>query len=582
MQSGNSDGDLGSCIFNTSGNHPIEFNIFIDEALPQSSAYLSLFVEDVDWPDEVNEVFLNGNSLGYITGEDELNYSTMFIIPDISWLRWGNNLIQIDVDQLNVGNWCARVNSGQIVTDYQGAQADASVRSLDSDTAVYSYSDLVTIDAEVDTIVASQTTRLELILRDPNGTIIDFDTNTAAHSWVITGSDDEPYQWQFNLPASGVDGFWAVTLTVYDEVSGLFQDTVTVTFAVPDGTLLEPSVSSITPDNGDEAQTTAVTIAGSNFDAGTTCTVGGAALTSLVFVNNTTITAVVPVSLSPAAHDVVCTNSYGSGTLASGFTVNDVDIPAVLDLNGTDAGSGFAVLFTQANAPIPIVDGDLSITDADGTTLASATVTLTNMPNGVDESLSVDVTGTAITAVYSNTSGILTLTGLDSIANYEQVLRTTVYNNTAATVDQTDRVVAFIVNDGAVDSNTANSVITIGTPVAAADNYIVAEDGSLAEPAPGVLTNDIDGNSETLTAVFDTTTSDGTLNFLTDGSFTYDPDENFCGADSFTYHATDSTDDSNTVTVTIDVTCANDNPVAVDDLDATDEDTAVSNRSPQQ
>ena len=575
IQSGNADGDLNSCVFNTNDNHPIEFNIFIDEALPQSSAYLSLFVEDVDWPDEVNEVFLNGHSLGYITGEDEQNYSTLFVIPDISWLRWGQNIIQIDVDQLNVGNWCAQVNNAQIVTDYQGAEADANVRSMSSDAAVYAYSDPVTIDLEVDTTVASQTTRLELILRDPDGTIIDFDTNTAAHNWVINGSEDEPYQWQFNLPASGTDGFWAVTLTVYDEASGLFQDTRTVTFAVPDTAFLQPTVTSITPDNGDEAQQTAVSISGSNFDAGTTCTVGGVALNSLVVVNNTTITAVVPNTLVPAAHDVVCTNSYGSDTLGGGFTVNDVDIAAVLDLNGADAGSGFAALFTKATSPISIVDSDLTVTDTDSVTLTWATATLINFPDGTDELLAVDVTGTSITAVYSTTTGVLTLDGPDTIAHFEQVMRTTTYANAAIAPDQTNRVVAFVVHDGDVDSNTANSVISIGTPMATDDNYNVAEDGSLNVTAPGVLDNDVDGNGEPLTAVLESTTSDGTLNLLADGSFNYAPDENFCGTDSFTYHATDGTDASNTVTGTITVTCTNDAPVAVDDTDVTDEDTAV-------
>ena len=47
--------------------------------------------------------------------------------------------------------------------------------------------------------------------------------------------------------------------------------------------------------------------------------------------------------------------------------------------------------------------------------------------------------------------------------------------------------------------------------------------------------------------------------------FTYTPDANFNGTDSFTYTANDGTADSNVATVTITVTAVNDAPVAVND-----------------
>ncbi len=57
-------------------------------------------------------------------------------------------------------------------------------------------------------------------------------------------------------------------------------------------------------------------------------------------------------------------------------------------------------------------------------------------------------------------------------------------------------------------------------------------------------------------AVLDTNVSDGTLSFFSDGAFSYTPGYQFVGTDSFTFHATDGMDDSNTATVTIDVTNA--------------------------
>ena len=84
-----------------------------------------------------------------------------------------------------------------------------------------------------------------------------------------------------------------------------------------------------------------------------------------------------------------------------------------------------------------------------------------------------------------------------------------------------------------------------------------------------------DTENDPLTAVLVSTTSSGTLALASDGSFTYDPNTNFNGVDSFTYNATDGTNLSNTATVTITVKPVNDAPVALDDTYMTDEDTQL-------
>jgi len=103
-------------------------------------------------------------------------------------------------------------------------------------------------------------------------------------------------------------------------------------------------------------------------------------------------------------------------------------------------------------------------------------------------------------------------------------------------------------------------------PVANDDYYETPEDTPLNVPADGVLTNDIDPEDDQLNASKISDPSNGTLTaFNQDGSFTYVPDDNWCGVDSFTYVANDSFMDSNIATVYIDVTCVNDIPVANDD-----------------
>ncbi|MGB4596070.1 MAG: Ig-like domain-containing protein [Anaerolineaceae bacterium] len=100
-------------------------------------------------------------------------------------------------------------------------------------------------------------------------------------------------------------------------------------------------------------------------------------------------------------------------------------------------------------------------------------------------------------------------------------------------------------------------------PMAAADTYTTIEDTVLMVTAPGVLTNDTD--AEALTAVLVDDVSNGSLVLAEDGSFTYTPDLNFNGEDSYTYKAFDGDLYSDVVTVTITVTPVNDAPTAVGD-----------------
>ena len=77
-----------------------------------------------------------------------------------------------------------------------------------------------------------------------------------------------------------------------------------------------------------------------------------------------------------------------------------------------------------------------------------------------------------------------------------------------------------------------------------------------------MLGDDTDAEGDDLTAVLVSGAGDGTVTLAADGSFTYEPDANYCGDDSFTYKANDGTDDSNVATVSIDVECVNDPPNA--------------------
>lgn len=127
----------------------------------------------------------------------------------------------------------------------------------------------------------------------------------------------------------------------------------------------------------------------------------------------------------------------------------------------------------------------------------------------------------------------------------------------------------FLVQDrrlppgGAMSATLQVGAVTTG-PVATADAYTTLEDTPLAMAAPGVLIND-SGDPLTRTATLVSGTSHGTVNLLVDGSFSYTPQTDYFGPDSFVYRLTDGAA-SSTATANITVQPANDAPVAVADV----------------
>ncbi len=85
---------------------------------------------------------------------------------------------------------------------------------------------------------------------------------------------------------------------------------------------------------------------------------------------------------------------------------------------------------------------------------------------------------------------------------------------------------------------------------------------------------DVDGNP--LTASVVDSPAHGTLIFNSDGSFSYTPNADYNGTDSFTYKVSDGTADSAIQTININITPVNDTPVGADGTVITLEDTAVS------
>jgi VCBS repeat-containing protein len=312
-----------------------------------------------------------------------------------------------------------------------------------------------------------------------------------------------------------------------------------------------------------------------------------------------------------ARGDIACKFLPGNRPVADAQQVEtDEDVPVAITLSATDPDGDYPLTYEIVTPP---ASGALSGTAPD--------VTYTPNPDfhGVDSFTfkAVDSTGAAsddttvtITVISVNDAPVAaddtattvedTAVVIDVVANDDDVDGDALSvlsvgdppNGTAA--DNGDGTVtytpdagftgsdsfAYDISDGNGGTDTASVTVTVAAvnhaPVANADSYTVDEDATLTVPALlGVLANDTDEDNDDLSAAVVGSTTDGDVTLNSDGSFTYQPNANFNGTDSFTYVASDGTDDSNEATVSITVSAVNDDPVASDDTASTTEGTPV-------
>ena len=223
----------------------------------------------------------------------------------------------------------------------------------------------------------------------------------------------------------------------------------------------------------------------------------------------------------PSASVTITTRDQGatglgvplSDTDTVNIAVNAVDDAPTLDLDADDSsgatGADYQRSYTEQGGPRLIIDStDAVLADTDSADLASLTVTITNLLDGAAESLSADTTGTLITASYNTATGVLTLNGADTIANYQQVLRTVRYDNTSETPNTTARVITFVASDGGSASNVGTATVTViavnDDPVATitAASYTATENVALDLHGTGMAVSDIDALTTSVVTVY--------------------------------------------------------------------------------
>ena len=364
--------------------------------------------------------------------------------------------------------------------------------------------------------------------------------------------------------SASVGGPYTVTVTANDGNGGTAQQTFSWTVNNPAPTATD-NANSVTEDS---SLTTAGNVISDNDGSGIDTDPDGDSLTVSAVDG---IGASVGVALTSTFGDIVI-NSDGSYIYTldnSNPTVAALDVGEILletfdyTVNDGEGGSSTATLTITiiGSNDAPVAGGTIPAQnnlDSESISTLDTSVFFSD-PDGDSLTFSASglPTGLTINAVNGEISGTL-----DSSAS--QNAPGGVFSVTVTASDDQSQFV----------SQTFNWTVTNPGPVTGNDSFTTNEDTSFSG---NVAANDNDPDGDTVTFAQNTGPSNGSLSFASDGSFTYTPDADFFGTDSFTYTITDADGATDTSTVTITINSVNDAPTVTPIADQTDQDSDVIN-----
>ncbi|ADB51030.1 hypothetical protein Cwoe_2611 [Conexibacter woesei DSM 14684] len=166
---------------------------------------------------------------------------------------------------------------------------------------------------------------------------------------------------------------------------------------------------------------------------------------------------------------------------------------------------GEAPQIASADAPLAYTENDpatavvptVTVTDANSADLTGATVTIAAGHAAGEDELSAGTSGTSIAAAFDGPTGTLRLTGTDTVANYQRVLRTVAYRNSSDDPSTAGRTVGFTVTDGVFSGSTTNTVTVAATNdaprlTAGGGAPAYTEDGAAVAVDPALSVADVD------------------------------------------------------------------------------------------
>nr|WP_264002216.1 Ig-like domain-containing protein [Mycolicibacterium bacteremicum] len=351
---------------------------------------------------------------------------------------------------------------------------------------------------------------------DTDGDALDYALGAqATHGTVTVNSNGT---WTYT-PAANFSGTDTFTYTVTDGTATSAPVTVTLTVtAVNDA----PSGTAGLTGSGAEDNAITGTLTGTDVDGDTlTYALSGQATHGTVTVDSNGTWTYTPATNYHGTDTFTYTVSDGRGEVSTPVTVN-LTIAAVNDA--------------------PVAQGD-SFSTAEDTALNTGNL-LSN---------DTDVDGNTV-VVLSNTQPTHGSVTVNSDGSFSYVPDPD-YNGTDG--------FSYTISDQNGLTSTASVTIAVTAvndrPVGIADSFTTDED----TPYTGtVLGNDTDADGNSLTAIVVVGPQHGSLQWNSNGTFTYTPYLNYNGTDTFTYQASDGPLTSTATLVTMTVTAVNDVPTA--------------------
>lgn len=254
-------------------------------------------------------------------------------------------------------------------------------------------------------------------------------------------------------------------LSVSDVDSG--GDNVTTVLHVSNGTLVVDTVIGGAAVSGSTTDT--VTLTGTVAEINITL----AALNNILYHPGAAGSDTLTITTNDGGHSGVDPSTVGQPDTGNATSEQDVDTvpilvtaaPAVgapaLDLDDSAGGTGYSASFTEGNAAVPIADADASIVDAVPGTIASATITITNRQTGDVLSVNGTLPGSIVASSYNSATGVLSLSGVASLADYAAALHQIEFSNSDDNPVAGNRSIAVVVNDGTNESNIAIATIQV-------------------------------------------------------------------------------------------------------------------------
>ena len=265
---------------------------------------------------------------------------------------------------------------------------------------------------------------------------------------------------------------------------------------------------------------------------------------------------------NPATDDRIITVVVNDGINDSNTATAIVKIVAVNDPPSLSVSA--AASYTENDAAT-LVSPVVTISDPDSPNLTIGVVAITDGLNPGDVLTAGglrDGTLGTLTFNWAPSLNELIVIGKGSLHDYETLFQSVRFHSdsddpTNAGADTT-RTISWAVFDG-----TSTVVSTTTITISAVNDAPVAQDGSNSGTEDTTINGMLvatDVDSPSLTYGLDTQAAHGAVVVNPNGSYTYTPNRDFNGADSFTFTANDGTTGSNAATVSLTVNPVNDAP----------------------